>query len=147
MKPHSIQPTSKMPRYTDHFELALSLPRVFSMSSAEEDVSQAAAVSNQLDHLWTKRSNEMRNNLVLLAGEHEFLYVDITGLRVGSMELNTVRPFFIEAASQLYTLSALSAAVSAGERSTSQMDSQGSSQSQSRPRAEDGAPLNKYSRQ
>jgi hypothetical protein len=114
------------------------------MIRAEEDVRQASSVSNQLDHLWTKRANEMRNNLVMLAAEHDFLFVDITNLRVGSMELNTVRPFFVEAASQLYTLTALAATVSNGERLPSSQ-SEGYSSSQ-RPRGEDGAPLSKHFR-
>lgn len=95
----------------------------------------------------------MRNNLVTLAGEHDFLYVDITNLQVGAMELNTVRPFFVEATSQLYSLNSLATAVVSGDRpngSQSQLDSQGASQFSSppsRPRGEDGAPLSKQFRQ
>lgn len=87
----------------------------------------------------------MRNNLVVLAGEHEFLYVDISSLSVGSMELNTVRPFFIESASQLYTLNSLKATVAGGDHTSTQNDSYTSTQS-ARPRADDGAPLSKQFR-
>ena len=115
---------------------------------AEEDIAQAAAVSNLLDHLWTKRANEMRNNLIMLAAaEGNFVFVDITNLRVGSMELNTVRPFFLETASQLYKLGALTATVNQGATadSSSQNDDDAPTLSQ-RPRGADGAPLSKQPR-
>lgn len=102
-------------------------------------------MSNQIDHLWAKRANEMRNNLVVLAGEHEFFYVDITSLRVGSMELNTVRPFFVESASQLYALNSLRLNVAGGDRSQSQSETFSSTQP-SRQRGDDGAPVTKQFR-
>lgn len=117
---------------------------------------QAAAVSNQIDHLWAKRSNEMRTNLVLLSAEadmesddHDFLYVDITQLQVGSMELNTIRPFFIESVSQIYNLRALNATVTGGDRKVSTSQSQGdtlASTPSQRLRGDDGAPISKQSR-
>lgn len=93
----------------------------------------------------------MRNNLVLLAtdGGNEFLYVAITDLQVGSMELNTVRPFFIETASQLYSLNALAATVSGGDRNSAgqSADPYASQPTPStRLRGEDGAPLSKQFR-
>lgn len=134
---HDAQPSLRGP-VTDLLFVFLFL------LSAEEDVPQASAVSNQIDHLWAKRANEMRNNLVVLAGEHEFFYVDITSLSVGSMELNTVRPFFIESASQLYTLNSLRTTVAGGDHASTQNDF---TQSQpTRPRGDDGAPMSKQFR-
>lgn len=85
----------------------------------------------------------MRNNLINMAGIQSLVYADITALHVGSMELNTVRPFFVETASQLFTLNALTAASSGASQNDSSLYS---SQPSGRHVGENGQPNAKYPR-
>jgi hypothetical protein len=95
-----------------------------------------------MDILWAKRLNAMRNNLINVAGSEQFLWANLTELHIGSMELNSVRPFWIEAVSQLYSLYALS---TGSDRPPSQSDSATQSYG-SRVRDESGQPLPKQYR-
>lgn len=85
----------------------------------------------------------MRNNLISLSGAKDFLYVGISGLRLGSMELNTVRPFFLETTSQVNQLTALKQTVTRGEVMDSSSQDDSLPTGSQRYRDEDGAPLPK----
>lgn len=114
---------------------------------AADDLKQASGVRNQMDILWAKRLNAMRNNLINVAGSTQFLWANLTDLHVGSMELNSVRPFWVEAVSQLYSLYALSSDRTSSSMSQSQSDSSSATQSYgSRARDSNGQPMTKQPR-